>query len=172
MATLSDDFRRGMRRLAASVCVITTADDEGGRFGLTATAVTSVSAEPPTLLCCLNRSSHTFAAAAKAGRFAVNVLAAGDHAVAHRFSGDRAAGDKFAEGDWGVLATGAPVLRTAFAAFDCRTVQLIEVATHGLLIGEMQAVAVAGDDTGALLYAEGGYGAFTAHDARVVAEGA
>lgn len=165
--TLSpDDYRRGMRRLAASVCVIATADDAGARNGLTATAVTSVSADPPTLLCCLNRASHTFAAVARTRRFSVNVLSLADDAVAHSFAGERAAADKFAVGVWTALATGAPVLETALAAFDCQVDQLVETGTHGVLIGAVQAVRVDAQAHGALLYADGGYGAFSAADAR------
>lgn len=161
----SNAFKEAMRRLAASVCLITTAQDDGQRFGLTATAVCSLSAEPPMLLCCLNRASHSFGAVAEAGRFCVNVLSLEDAAVAHHFSGDRPAAEKFSAGSWRTGATGAPMLASALAAFDCRLSQTVEAATHAIMIGEVQEVALCAGGSRPLLYAEGGYGRFTAEDA-------
>jgi flavin reductase (DIM6/NTAB) family NADH-FMN oxidoreductase RutF len=161
----SKAFKDGMRRLAASVCLITTARDDGERFGLTATAVCSLSADPPMLLCCLNRGSHSFQAVSEAGRFCVNVLSLEDAAVAHHFSGDRSAAEKFTAGTWRTGVTGAPVLASALAAFDCRLIQAIEAGTHAIMIGEVQEVALLPDERRPLLYAEGGYGRFTAQDA-------
>jgi 3-hydroxy-9,10-secoandrosta-1,3,5(10)-triene-9,17-dione monooxygenase reductase component len=63
----ADEFKRGMRQLAASVSII-SADCAGHRAGFTATAVTSVCADPPTLLVCVNRSSQTFPLMREAGR--------------------------------------------------------------------------------------------------------
>ena len=79
MATIEiDQFKAGMRRLAASVNVITTRTPDGQRSGLTATAVCSVSATPPTLLVCVNRSGNSHAVLTSSGVFAVNVLALED----------------------------------------------------------------------------------------------
>ena len=158
-------FKEGMRRLAASVCLITTARADGVRNGLTATAVCSLSADPPMLLCCLNRSSHSFGAVSQAQVFCVNVLSEVDAAVAHHFSGDRDAAEKFQAGAWRPGVTGAPVLTSALAAFDCRLDQVIEAGTHAILLGRVAEVALAQDDGRPLLYAAGGYGRFTAADA-------
>ena len=159
------DFREGMRRLAASVCLITTARRDGARYGLTATAVCSLSAEPPMLLCCLNRASHSFAAVSEAGVFCVNVLGQADAGVAHRFSGDRPAAEKFEAGVWAVGATGAPRLATALAAFDCKLAQVVEAGSHAILLGSVVQVDLVEAPAPPLLYAQGGYGRFTAADA-------
>ena len=161
----SGDFKEGMRRLAASVCLITTARPDGGRNGLTATAVCSLSAQPPMLLCCLNRSSHSFGAVERAKVFCVNVLSLEDAAVAHHFSGDRSADEKFQVGQWGTAATGAPVLATALASFDCTLAQLVEAGSHAVLFGAVQAIGLAQGGGRPLLYAQGGYGRFSAEDA-------
>ncbi len=155
-------FKAGMRRLAASVCLITTLNEDGSRNGLTATAVCSLSTEPPTLLCCLNRSSNSFAAIQGAGMFAVNLLSTDDRPIAGHFA--TTGGDKFGLGDWTALETGAPVLASAIAAFDCRLVNVVEVGTHGILIGEVQALELHPAGAKPLLYVDGGYGAFAPHE--------
>lgn len=160
----SDVFRSGMRRLAASVCLITTLNEDGSRNGLTATAVCSLTATPATLLCCLNQSTNSFAAIQKAGVFAVNVLSAEDRAIADHFAVSRPGDDKFSVGEWKALATGAPVLRTAIAYFDCRLMTIVPVSTHAILLGEVHGVDLNPDEARPLLYVDGGYGAFAPHE--------
>jgi flavin reductase (DIM6/NTAB) family NADH-FMN oxidoreductase RutF len=158
-------FKAAMRRLAASVCLITTSRPEGARNGLTATAVCSLSASPPTLLSCLNKTSYTFAAIAESGVFCVNVLSEADAEVAHHFAGQRPAAEKFGIGDWRTAATGAPLLASALVAFDCEVAQVVEAGTHGILIGAVREVRLGPGEARPLLYADGGYGRFTAQDA-------
>jgi flavin reductase (DIM6/NTAB) family NADH-FMN oxidoreductase RutF len=153
-------FRSGMRHLAAHVCLITTTAPDGERLGLTATAVCSVSADPPTLLCCVNRQIAPFAAIRESGIFAVNVLGVQDLELAERFASKIQGDARFDIGTWITLSTGAPVLETALATFDCRLTRLEEVATHGILFGEIQAIRSSKEIAGQLLYAHGKYGAY------------
>src|SRR6201988_3247930 len=81
-----DDFRLAMRRLAAGVSIISGAGPDGP-LGVTATAVTSLTAEPPSILCCLNRSLELEASVKGTGRFGVNMLRADHHDLAKRFAG-------------------------------------------------------------------------------------
>lgn len=155
-------FKLGMRRLAGAVCVITTAGAGGERNGLTATAVTSVTASPPTLLCCINKSASAFDTIRETSRFVVNVVAAADRAIAARFAGGESGEPRFAGGRWSRLETGAPVLETALAAFDCRVSEIAEIGSHGIVFGEVSAVQLAADDAAALLYRQGCFGSFTA----------
>lgn len=158
MTTISpDEFRLGMRQLVASVCVITTAH-EGRRAGLTATAVCSLSADPPRLLVSVNRRGYSFGLIQQSRSFCVNVLAAGQDAISACFAspaqGD--AEDRFAASQWDQLATGAPALREAVAAFDCRVASILDVGSHGIIIGEIAACRTTPDQR-ALLYADGAY---------------
>jgi flavin reductase (NADH)/flavin reductase len=157
----ADSFKSGMRHLAAHVCLITTVGPDGARNGLTATAVCSVSADPPTLLCCVNRQIAPFAAIRESGIFAVNVLGVKDRELAERFAGVVQGEERFDTGIWDTLSTGAPTLESALAIFDCRLTRLEEVATHGILFGEIQAVRSRVSIAEALLYAHGAFGAFT-----------
>ena len=156
----ADSFKSGMRHLAAHVCLITTAGPDGLRRGLTATAVCSVSADPPTLLCCVNRQIAPFAAIRESGIFAVNVLGVKDLELAERFASEIQGEARFDTGVWNTLATGAPLLRSALAAFDCRLTRLEEVATHGILFGEIQAVRSRVSESEPLLYSHGAFGGF------------
>ncbi len=81
----SADFKLGMRRLASGVVVIAT-EFEGERFGLTATAVMSISADPPTLMICVNRSASAHEALSRSGCFTVNLLDGEDRPIADLFS--------------------------------------------------------------------------------------
>ena len=80
-----DDFKRGMRQLAAGVNVITVTNG-GVRDGLTATAVCSISAEPPHLLVCVNSTAGAHGPIHRAGSFCINVLAQDQEAIAKRFA--------------------------------------------------------------------------------------
>jgi flavin reductase (DIM6/NTAB) family NADH-FMN oxidoreductase RutF len=156
----AESFKSGMRHLAAHVCVITTVGPLRARHGLTATAVCSVSADPPTLLCCVNRQIAPFAAIRESGIFAVNVLGVEDLDLAKRFASEIQGEERFDIGSWMAMATGAPVLESALATFDCRLTRLEEVATHGILFGEIQVVRSRPSTAEPLLYAHGAFGGF------------
>ena len=160
MAIDPDSFRIGMRRLAGHVCLITTADAVGERTGLTATAVCSVAAEPPTVLICLNRQNSSHAAIRNSGVFAVNVLAMEDQALANRFASRIVGEERFKEGTWTTLETGSPVLESALVCLDCRIAQAVDVATHGILFGTIEGMRVRQTDAKPLLYVHGSYGGF------------
>jgi flavin reductase (DIM6/NTAB) family NADH-FMN oxidoreductase RutF len=153
-------FKHGMRRLAAGVCLITTEDEDGMRSGMTATAVCSVSAEPPTLLCCINRNNNSYAMIRRTGVFAVNVLALDDRPLADQFARPLSSGAKFSLGLWRQLETRAPILESALAGFDCKLGQAVEVGTHGIIFGQIQAVHTRAVAAKPLLYAHGSYGGF------------
>lgn len=150
------DFRKGMRSLAASVTLITTRH-RGLRGGLTATAVCSVSADPPQLLACVNRSASAHDPIGEAGVFCVNVLAAQHRELARRFAGmDGIDGDErfAAGGEWQAMQTGSPALAGCPASFDCELVQAVPAGTHTIYIGRVVGVRVT-DGAEALLYADG-----------------
>lgn len=143
LATASD-FKAGMRRLAAGVNVITASDGQA-HYGLTATAVCSLSADPPHLLICVNAIANAHDALHRAGAFCVNVLTHDQEEIARRFAKmDSASRERrFDLGLWAPLATGAPALQGALANFDCQTVRDISEATHTIFIGRVIAVRCA-----------------------------
>ena len=147
----SANFRLAMREFASGVAIVTCANGKE-RAGCTATALTSFSLSPPSLVVCLERSSLTLSALRQAGAFAVNILAAQHGALAARFAGrDGVEGEaRFEEGDWFSLKTGAPVLADALASLDCRVEEIFERHTHAIVIGAVQAVRVGSERSGLL----------------------
>jgi|SRR5579863_1497884 len=147
-----EHFREAMSRVGAAVHIVTT-DGPAGRAGVTASAVTSVSAEPPTMLFCLNKTSRAASLLLQNGVFCINTLASAHQDLSDIFAGrtQHCADERFAAADWGALTTGAPVLASALAAFDCRLIEAKEMSTHLILIGRVEAIEVA-PKTEALLY--------------------
>jgi flavin reductase (DIM6/NTAB) family NADH-FMN oxidoreductase RutF len=151
-------FKKGMRHLAASVTLITTCEGKL-RGGLTATAVCSVSAEPPQILVCVNKTASAHDTIGKAGFFCVNILAPEHRKIAERFAGmDGVEGDaRFGDmGEWSTLKTGAPVLKGCPVSFDCKLVTEVAAGTHTIYIGEIVDIAL---DAAALplVYADGNF---------------
>ncbi len=145
-------FRQGMSRLAAAVNLITT-DGAAGRSGFTASAVCSVTDDPPMLLVCMNRA-NSHAAAFTANRvLCVNTLGPGQEELSNTFAGMRGleGAARFTVGEWQALETGAPVLLDAAAAFDCEVADTVEQGTHAVLFARVRAVRL-GPDAGGLVY--------------------
>ncbi len=156
----SDEFREAMRRWATGVAVVTV-PGPGGPHGTTLNSLVSVSLDPPTVLISLKRGGRTEDLVRRTGRFTVNVLAEGQHALADRFTRRR---DPGAEGFAGVRHRpspdgGGPELEGAAAALACRAVRRVEVADHVLVVAEVTGVRRSPADgfRGPLLYADRDY---------------
>ena len=152
-----DRFRRAMSRLAGGVAIVTARDAEGRPRGMTATAVTSVSLEPPLVMACLERVARTHAAIEASGYYALNFLSEADAELAVRFS--REGSNKF-EG----LAvrdgeTGVPLIERALAHCECSVAQAVPAGDHTIFLGRVEATRVA-DAAGIrpLVYYRGAYG--------------
>lgn len=150
-------FREAMSRLPAAVHVVTT-DGPAGLGGITASAVSSVTVDPPMMLFCINKSSPSVARIIENGVFCINTLAARDQQISDVFAGRTAQRleERFATGEWRRLATGAPVLSSALVAFDCRLIEAKEVSTHIVMIGIAEAVELAPEGE-TLMYAQRKY---------------
>lgn len=132
------DFAHAMRQLASGVSVV-TAGIGPAQIGMTATSMTSLSADPPTLIVCLNRTSSAGPQIAAHRSFAVNLLAADQIEIGERFAGKGGlkGAARFAGGDWTVGISGAPVLTGALAIIECVREEVIERHTHAILIGRV-----------------------------------
>ena len=153
------DYKLGMRNLAGAVNIITSTS--GGKpCGMTATAVCSAAAEPPTVLVCINQLTATHRAIAESGVFCVNVLRHEDKELSALFSGagsSRVRGEgRFRAEQWMKLATGAPALKDALVSFDCRVVNRLVHGTHTIYLGEVQQLRI-GRKGKPLLYSDGQY---------------
>ncbi len=159
--TTADDFKQAMRHLAGGVAIIATEHD-GRRAGLSATAVCSVSADPPTLLVCINSGASAHEPIRASGRFSVNLLASGQDSIARCFSGETGlkGEERFTVGEWSPLVTGAPVLDGALVSFDCHVTEVVRMATHSVFFGAVAGIATR-SSTRPLIYAHGTYGTFS-----------
>lgn len=131
------EFREAMSRLGAAATLVTT-DGPAGRFGITASAVCSVTDAPPTLLVCINRATRLHDAVLANGTLCVNLLGGDHEALALRFARrGTTTEERFAGETWRTLVTGAPALASAVVAFDCRVAACREVGTHGVIFAEV-----------------------------------
>ena len=122
-----------MRRVPTGVTVVTTLK-EGEPRGITVNAFSSVSLEPPSLLICVNREARSYLFISSSRIFCVNVLAGDQRPLAEHFSG-KVRDRQFAEVEYAIDATGAPVLSGAIAHFDCELAHEYQFASHSILIG-------------------------------------
>lgn len=154
-ATLVDrkSYRDAMARLGAAVNVITTLSPTGP-FGLTASAVCSVTDDPPTLLLCINRDTDLNEVLKASGILCVNTLSAQQEALSPLFAGLTGYGqpERFEQVEWSTLATGAPVLAGAVVSFDCRVSQSVEVGTHTVFFCSVEAITSSGAHEGLIYF--------------------
>ena len=148
-------FKLGMRNLAGAVSIITSSH-EGRLYGMTATAVCSATADPPTVLACVNGSTTTHQAIVGAGVFCVNVLRHEDRELSGLFSGVQKGEGRFRAERWTRLATGSPVLQDALVSFDCRVTNKLVNGTHTIFLGEVEQLQI-GKKGKPLLYSDGQY---------------
>lgn len=152
--------------MASSATILST-DADGRRYGMVATAVMSVSLEPPSIAVGVNRSASIHDPLQKRGAFAVNILGRFNAAVAHGFAASRGE-ERFGYGEWleqhspdGPDGLRLPYLAEAQAVVFCRVRDLHAAGTHSLIIGE--AVHILRQETlSPLIYCDGRYGSFHA----------
>lgn len=153
-------FRQAIGHFATGVTVVTTSH-EGREHGMTASAVTSLSLEPPMLIVCLNRQAPTHDVITAREWFVVNVLAKGQEAVARQFA--RPAEDKFAGVARQPTAQGLPMLEGCVATFECRVTARTSGGTHTVFIAEVTSAA-AHAERNPLLYYTGRFGRLSLPD--------
>ena len=151
------EFRLAMRHLAGAVSVITVGQGDD-RTGFTATSVSSFSADSPTILVSVNRSSSSWPALQRYRSFCVNVLADDQQAIADNFAGRGGIKgvERYQGADWTSFATGTPALSNALTVIDCELEEAIERHSHAILIGAVRGIALR-SEAQPLLYWHGSY---------------
>jgi len=160
-----ETFRNGMAKLCAAVNIVTS-DGPAGLAGFTATAVCSVTDQPPTLLVCLNRNASVYETVTTNGVIAVNSLATHHVALSNLFGGKTPVEDRFAAATWLRGDTGAPLLADALTSFDCRITQAFDVGTHTVLICTVSGIAGENGPAG-LVYFDRAYHSVGAEPGRI-----
>lgn len=160
------DFRNALGTYATGVTIITAAGPDGKPYGITCNSFASVSLNPPLVLWSLVLYSSSLSAFQNASHFAVNVLSAGQQALANKFA--KSSEDKFVGVDWTPGLGGAPLLAESVANFQCRAANRYYGGDHVIFLGAVEAYSYNGKEP--LLFARGGYGRFLPADERYVGD--
>lgn len=158
MAVSEDQFKAIMSKFGAGVTVVTTVDGEGKLWGLTATAFSSVSMNPPLCLVCVDKKAGSHGALTQSRKFAVNVLNDKQEDISNTFASR--SDDKFADVKWEKgPSTGSPVFPEALGWMDCEVRDIVAAGDHDIFVGELMAAQVS--EGNPLLYFGGAYGDIT-----------
>jgi len=153
MPVSAREFRAALRHFPAGVTVVTTRDAQGRPCGLTASAFTSVSLDPPLVLVCVDHAATAYPAFEACGWFAVNVLGKSQEPLSRRFAASRP--DKFVGVAYREGQAGLPILEDVVAALECRLVHRYPGGDHTIFVGRVEGTTIAGGPP--LVYFLGGY---------------
>ncbi len=149
-----EEFKRGLRQWASGVTIVTARS--GDRVhGMTVSAFSSVSARPPLVLICADKTSDTHGVIAEGGNFAANVLARGQEALSSRFASAVQEDRRFDGLECGRGVTGAPFIPGAALVLDCRVVGAHDSGDHVIYVGEVLEMHC--DEQSPLVYFDGRY---------------
>ena len=154
-AKLTEEFRQAMRRVASTVNVITICVG-GEPMGITATAMSSLSIDPPSLLVCINRTAAMHGSMEDVSHFGVNVLHRDQEHLAQMFADRSKRALRFTSG-WHIESERPPRLADAQASLLCRRIDHHQFGTHSIFIGVVEEAVVRGE-IDPLLYLDGSYG--------------
>ena len=157
MPVSKDDFRIALSRFVSGITVVTVLDKDKRPAGITVSAFSSVSLEPPLVLACIDKRASVHDYLTEGTHFAVNILAQDQEHLSRRFASkdqDRFDGAGYREG-----VSGAPLLEGALAYIECRVVHVYPGGDHTIIVGEVESTSVA--DHKPLAYYRGGYAQLT-----------
>ncbi len=147
-----EEFRTALSRFASGVTVVSVGA-EGKLHGMTASSFASVSLDPPRVLVCLDKSSHTRSLLERSGTFAVNILSADQEPISRAFA--HAGPKPFEALPYKRGGNGAPLLDGALAWIECTTAEIVDGGDHDIVIGDVTACSSA--DGNPLIYFARGY---------------
>ncbi|HVF30983.1 MAG TPA: flavin reductase family protein [Pyrinomonadaceae bacterium] len=153
MPVAPGEFRAALSRFPSGVTVVTSIDSSGTKHGITVTAFSSVSLDPPLVLVCIEKTTGSHEALNETRKFAVNILAGGHDNLSERFSlpvGNKFEGVGLRPGNGGV-----PLLEEALVAIECSLRDAFDGGDHTIFVGEVDSVAIR--DGAPLVYFHGSY---------------
>lgn len=153
---LKHAFRDAMRRVAATVSIVSV-QRGGERHGTTATSLTSLSMDPPSVLVCFSKTGRLHNFLHDGDRFSVSVLHTDNLATSRAFASTMSAAERFSFGDWRTDSHGALYLADAQANLFCVKEREVEYGSHTIFIGRVER-AMSRADVSPLLYSDGAYG--------------
>jgi len=151
----ADTFRSVLGRFASGVTILTARDASGGDHGMTASAFSSLSLDPPLVLFCVDHSASMHGLLLEHPTIGINVLSSEQEPHSRRFASeqdDRFDGIAFTRGENGVV-----LLDAALAHMECRIIEHHEGGDHTIFVAEIERAAPQATDGRPLLYYRGGY---------------
>ncbi len=136
-----EEFRNTLSHFASGVTVITVCDGQGRPTGLTASAFTSVSLDPPLILVCVDHKSQSYPALVAGKQFADNILAHDQEALSRRFATTKIE-NKFEGVPFALSDLGLPLLENALAHLECATVNVHLEGDHSIFVGRIERARV------------------------------
>jgi flavin reductase (DIM6/NTAB) family NADH-FMN oxidoreductase RutF len=149
-------FRQAISHFATGVTVVTSVGPRGEPVGTTASAVSSLSLDPPLVLVCFDRASLTLAAVSAHGAFAVNVLAEPQQHLSSNFA-RRGLATVWDEVRHHPGPTGSPRLHGVLAVLECTVEYRLPGGDHEIIVGRVREVETAGNGARPLLHWRGDY---------------
>lgn len=140
MAVTSEEFRAALSRFPSGVTVVTTHDTEGRFYGITVSAFSSLSLEPPRVLICVEKTTGSHAALETSRAFVVNILSDSQRELSERFASQIE--DKFEMVEFSEGIDGIPVLSGCIANLECRLTDFYDGGDHSIFVGEVEKAAV------------------------------
>ncbi|MBW2270055.1 MAG: flavin reductase family protein [Deltaproteobacteria bacterium] len=160
MPISTDTFKKLCGRWTTGVTIVTTRHGDTVH-GMTVSAFTEVSLDPPLVLVCADKGSTTHPVIEGGGVFAVNVLARGQEALSNKFASSKEQEKRFDGLTVDIGVTGAPILQGTVGAFDCRVEAAHEAGDHVVYVGRVEWLRV-DESADPLLHQSGAYGGFAA----------
>lgn len=156
-SSMAAEFRQCARRIASTVAVIAAADEKGGA-AMTATSVSTLSMEPPSLLICVNRKASLFQVLERDADFSVNFLCVEQENLARLCSNMASREKRFMDPAFAYNGgQPVPTVADALTSLICKQARTISYGSHVIIIGEVKAV-INTPGSAPLLYSDGRYG--------------
>lgn len=155
VAVSKEEFRAALGRFASGVTIITTFDEKENRpLGITVSAFSSLSLNPPLVLICVAKDAYLHDYIKAFGAFGVNVLAEGQDKLSNIFAAREV--EKFKDISYSMSEMSLPLIDDALVNMECKIVSEYEGGDHTIFVGELMSVKTR--DANPLLYFYGGYG--------------
>lgn len=155
-ASTAAAFRTAMRTIAASVTIISARDAQDRPHGMAASAVISVSMDPPSMLIAVNRSASIQPVIEETGLFCVNILDGQQAEIVSLFARSEMREHRFSSSDWARGHERLPHLASAQSAVFCAVDASLRYGTHSLYVGRVLEIAP-GSGAAPLLWFDGGH---------------
>jgi flavin reductase (DIM6/NTAB) family NADH-FMN oxidoreductase RutF len=153
MSISKDEFRTALSKFASGVTVVTLKDKNGKLHGITVSAFSSVSLDPPLILVCIDNDTGSHYAFNQSKRFVVNILSAGQSEHSNQFASQIP--DKFVNIHHHEGLAGVPVLKDALVSLECRLTQEFVAGDHTIFVGEIEKAHI--NEGEPLVYYHGAY---------------